>query len=138
MIDEEKNKQSKQIERAVICDSLKEKLAAMRDQANTVLQGVATITKSDVVNLILEGHASQLSPTEIENLKERHLDQVKFAFWVAKRLKEAQAAGESLTIQDILAASHSVMATPTTRIRRPRKKKDAPDSSNRDVSEAHS
>jgi hypothetical protein len=119
---------TKQVERAVISDALKTKLQAMTDQANAALQRIATVTKSDIVNLILGGHADELSSAEIDQLKALHLDQVKYAFWVAKRLKEARTAGESLSMQDVLAMSQPMMTEATPRLpRRPRKKKEKPD-----------
>ena len=77
------------------------------------------------MNLILGAHADELSPVEIDQLKLSHLDQVKYAFWVAKKLKEARDAGESLSLQDVLAMSQPVMSEQAPpKIRRPRKKKD--------------
>jgi hypothetical protein len=121
-------KTTKQVERAVINDVLKNKLVQLTDQANVALQGIATLTKSDIVNLILSAHADELSSAEIDQLKALHLDQVKYAFWVAKKLKEARAAGETLSLQDILATSGSLMAEVQARVpRRPRKKKEQMD-----------
>lgn len=121
----ENAKPQKQIERVTIEDRLKEKLTKLTEQANSSLQGIATVTKSDVANMLLEAHPDVLSHTEIEALKATHLDQVKFAYWVANRLKEARAAGETLTMQDVLAMSQPVMGSkPARTIRRPRKKKD--------------
>jgi hypothetical protein len=121
------NEKAKQVERAVISDALKGKLNGMKDQANVALQGIACVTKSDIVNLILADHADALSLAEIDKLKASHLDQVKYAFWIAKRLKEAQAAGEQLTLQDLLATSQPVMMENPVKARRPRKKKDSSD-----------
>jgi hypothetical protein len=115
-------KPQKQIERVTIEDHLKEKLIKLTEQANAVLNGITTVTKSDVANMILAAHADDLNPAEIETLKSTHLDQVKFAFWVANRLKEARATGEKLTMSELLASSQPVLE----RTRRPRKKKDAP------------
>lgn len=123
-------KTAKQVERVVINDTLKNKLTKLMDQANSVLQGIATVTKSDIVNLILGGHADDLNPAEIDQLKASHLDEVKYAFWVAKRLKEARAAGETLSMQDVLTMSGPLMAeTPVRLPKRPRKKKENADPS---------
>ena len=120
-------KTAKQIERAVIDDALKDKLARLVDQGNSALQGIATVTKSDIVNLVLEGHADELSGAEIERLKVTHLDQVKYAFWVANKLKTARAAGESLSLQDVLAMSSPAINGPARAPKLPRKKKDKSD-----------
>jgi hypothetical protein len=121
-------KTTKQVERTVINDTLKSKLVQLTDQANAALQGIATVTKSDIVNLILGAHADDLSSQEIDQLKALHLDQVKYAFWIAKKLRDARAAGETLSLQDILAASGPMMAeVPARAPRRPRKKKEQAD-----------
>ena len=123
MTTDETVKTTKQVERAVIDDKLKIKLATMTDQANAVLQGIATVTKSDIVNLILENHADTLGTTELEQLKALHLDQVKYAFWLTKRLKEAKASGQALSLQELLAQSQPAIATAIPKPpRRPRKK----------------
>ena len=128
--DKVKTKSAKRVERAVIADALKDKLAGLTDQANAALQGIATVTKTDIVNLILAAHADDLSSAEVDQLKALHLDQVKYAFWVAKRLKEARAAGETLSLQDVLAMSQPVMGdAPVRAPRRPRKKKEMLDQS---------
>ena len=120
-------KPQKQIERVTVEDQHKEKLTKLTDEANAALQGIATVTKSDVANMILGNHPDALSSAEIETLKANHVDQVKFAFWVANRLKEARANGESLSLHDILELSQPVMSAPARTPKRPRKKRDKPD-----------
>lgn len=121
---DEKSKPTKLVERAIIDEKHKVKLGALVDQANTTLQGIAIVTKSDIVNLILENHADTLGNTELEQLKALHLDQVKYAFWLAKRLKAAKASGQELSLQQLLAESQPVMTKSSPKISRtPRKKK---------------
>lgn len=137
MTTEENTKIAKQVERAVIDDKQKGKLAAMTDQANAILQGIATVTKSDIVNLILANHGETLNDAELEELKSSHLDQVKYAFWLAKRLKEAKALGQDLSLQDLLAQSHPVISQPPQKApRRPRKKKEGLESAAEEPNEA--
>jgi hypothetical protein len=121
-----KAKLAKPVERAVIDDKLKNKLEGLKEQANASLQGIATVTKSDIVNLILAAHPDELSLTEISQLKSLHLDQVKYALWIAKKLREARNAGEVLSLQDVLAMSQQVVCDEARapRIKRARKKKD--------------
>jgi len=117
-------KPAKQVERAVINDELKNKLVSMTAQANAALQGITIVTKSDIVNLVLGAHSDELSAAEIEALKAQHLDQVKFAFWVAKRVKEARDAGENLSMQDVLSMNHHFANDTKPVKRRARRKKD--------------
>ncbi len=97
-------------------------------QANSILQGITTVTKSDVVNLILECHSGFLSASEIERLKALHLDQVKYAFWVANKLKAAKAAGQDVTLSEILESSQPLITGEGTAKRtRARRKKTVKD-----------
>lgn len=113
------------IERATICEQQKEKLSILAAQANDALSGVASVTKSDIVNLLLEEHPTELSEAQIEKLRSRHVDEVKYAFWIAKRLKQARANGETLTLNDLLAQNSIPLPAhevPQKRARRRRKK----------------
>src|SRR5688500_9935480 len=100
MSEEINSKIAKPIERVTVSESLKEKLAALTAQANLALQGIATITKSDVVNLVLEDHADLLSPLELERLRALHIDQVKLALWLASEMRDAKRAGENVTLKE--------------------------------------
>jgi len=92
----------KSVERITIEESLKEKLTNLTNQANSALQGMATISKSDVMNFILKCHQSELSSKELAELKIEHLDEVKFSQWITKRLKDAQAKGESVSLKELI------------------------------------
>lgn len=111
---------TKPIERATISDSLKDKLAHLAAQATESLQGITSVTKSDIVNLLIEEHPAKLSVTQLNKLKATHIDEVKYAFWIAERLKVAREAGEKVTIQDLLSQNHPCISA-TKRTRRKRK-----------------
>jgi hypothetical protein len=122
---EENVKKAKPVERVIIDERVKSKLSAMVDQANASLQGIATVTKGDVVNLVLSNHDESLTPSELEQLKALHLDQVKYAFWLAKRLKEAKASGQELSLEELLAQSQPVLSKVEPKTpRAPRKKRE--------------
>lgn len=101
------DKPAKVIERATIDESLKDKLMQHTNQANDALQGIASISKSDVVNLVLSGHSGSLSPQEIEKLRHDHVDEVKYAYWIASQLKLARDRGENLSIEALLSQRNS-------------------------------
>lgn len=131
MTEEIKKPKPKPVERVTILESHKEKLAKLADQANDALQGIATITKSDIINLFLKDHPEELSKSEIEDLKAEHFNDVKFAQWMAAKLKQAKDAGENLTLQDLLERSQpllsNIRARPTRRTRKKKEKSDAPE-----------
>ena len=118
MADEIKTKKKglNQNDRVILASSLKSKLDAWLSQANQALNGVSKVSKSDLVNLILNSHPEELNCEELDQLKAAHLDQVKLAYWVAHRLKEARDSGESLSLQEILAANPTIfVAAPKPR-----------------------
>ena len=112
------------VERATIAEDQKNKLAALAAQANEALKGIASITKSDIVNLMIEEHSDELCDRQIEKLRNRNVDEVKYALWIAKRLREARSAGESLTIKELMQESPLVQASNGPRaVRRTRRRK---------------
>ncbi len=120
-IDKRATKAQKPIERVTIIDTLKEKLLALTTQANGALKDIATVTKSDVINLILAEHSELLSANEIQKLKETHIDQVKLAAWLEREVKSAKRAGRTVSLKELLDSCESVVYP--KKPRKPRKKK---------------
>lgn len=60
------------------------------------------ITKSDLVNFLILSHSVHLAEREIEQLKSRHFDEVRFAEWAIKELKRAKAEGRSVSLAEVL------------------------------------
>lgn len=102
-------KENKILERVTISDDLKGKLSSLCSQANEALQGVATVTKSDITNLILKSHSGTLSKSEIETLKAEHFDELRFANWLAAKIRDAREAGESVSLKDLFEKSKPLM-----------------------------
>lgn len=103
---------NKPIERVTVCDTLKEKLCKLVEQANAAMQGMADISKSDIVNLLLDEHGDVLTAAQIKKLKATHIDQVKYAYWIAEKLKLARDSGQVLSIQDLISKSQSAFDKP--------------------------
>ena len=60
------------------------------------------ITRNEPVNFLLLHHAPALSEEETRLLGEAHHDEVRFAAWALKSIREARARGETLTLNDLL------------------------------------
>ncbi len=120
-------KSQKPIERVTISEALKPKLSTLTMLANDALQGIASVNKSDVVNLILEEHAESLSPKEVERLKAVYIDQMKLALWLANEVRDAKKAGESVTLKELLERCEAVLQAKPSRARE-RTKKDKAES----------
>ena len=114
MTDEVK-KPGKTVDRVNISEALREKLGALTEQANAALQGIASVGKGDIVNMILGDHPDTLSVKEIENLRAAHVDQVKLALWLAGAVREAKRAGENVTLKELLDRCESALAPQKTR-----------------------
>jgi len=99
---------SKSAERVTIDESLREKLNALTDQANLFLSGVAKVSKSDLINMILDRHETELSRQELEILRSKHLDPVKFAYWIAAHMKSSKENGEQVSFEDVLQRSQAL------------------------------
>jgi hypothetical protein len=116
----------KQLERVSITDDLRNKLNALTDQANQAMLGVATITRSDIVNLTLNRREPVLSKSEIEELKAVHFDVVKYLSWLQGQAKSAKENGTDLTLKELFERSQSVIDGVVNKrtAHRPRKRKD--------------
>lgn len=63
------------------------------------------ISRSDIVDWLIESHADSLSDDEISDLEKSHFDEVKFAEWAVTQLKKARANGSITTLADLLKQS---------------------------------
>ena len=104
-----KKKIYRQLERVSINDEHLAKLNALADQANQALSGVATVTKSDIVNLTVGRRETVLSKSEIEELKAVHFDVFKYLSWLQGQAKSAKENGNDLTLKELFERSQSVI-----------------------------
>ncbi len=109
-LDSVKNKKEhKVLERVTISENLKVKLSLLCSQANEALQGFVNVTKSDIINLILSTHSGILSKSEIETLKAEHFDELRFANWLAAKIRDARESGENVSLKDLFEKSKPLM-----------------------------
>lgn len=118
-----KKKVYRQLERVSINDENLAKLTALTDQANHALLGVATITKSDIVNLTVGRRDPLLSKAEIEELKAVHFDVFKYLNWLQGQAKSAKESGTSLSLKELFERGHSIIDGDATKrtVKKPRK-----------------
>lgn len=60
------------------------------------------LTKSDLVNFFVMSHSASLSERELEQLERDHFDEVRFAVWALRQIKEARAQGKELSLADVV------------------------------------
>lgn len=100
----------KALERVTIEDDLKDKLNSLTVAANESLQGIAEVSKSDVVNLILKLHADALSKIETDELRKTHFDVFKCLAWLQTQAKDAKDKGADVSLKELFEKSNELMA----------------------------
>ena len=117
----------KALERVTIEDGLKDKLNSLTKAANESLQGIAEVSKSDVVNLILKLHDDGLSKLEIDELKKIHFDVFKCLTWLQNQAKDAKDKGAQVSLKELFEKSSEFMVEEASgsasKARKPRKSK---------------
>ena len=113
-----KKPRSKQAERVAIAENLREKLKSLTCQDNEELKGIASLTKSDIINFILKSHGDSFSENDLRSLRVTHFDEIKFSHWITAQLKEAQAKGQSVTIKELMEQNQSLYASLRTKSKR--------------------
>jgi hypothetical protein len=80
------------------------------------------LTRSDVVNWLVQSHSDSLTSREIEDIKQKYFDEVEFTEWALRELKEARGRGEKLSLSDLLGRNPSIQFNrPSATSRKPRK-----------------
>ena len=77
------------------------RLANWSGVAHERLKG-SRITKSDLVNFLVLSHPPELTEGELERLKSQHFDEVRFAEWALRQMKEMKAQGKTVSLADII------------------------------------
>ena len=115
---------TKPLERVTIEDGVKEKLNLLTSIANESLNGMATISKSDVVNMILELHSNELTKLEVDLLRKTHLNIFKHLSWLQTQAKLAKERGDELSLSELVKKSNEFMPYEAVKqVRKPRKLK---------------
>ncbi len=70
------------------------------------------LTKSDLVNFLIKSHSASLSERELEELERDHFDEVRFAAWALRQIKEARAQGKDLSLADVVNAAPGARSKP--------------------------
>lgn len=72
------------------------------DEAAVHFQGAVRPTRNDLVNVILMSHAKTLSEEELKQVWERCFSPLKFMKAATRRLEEAVARGENVTLDSVM------------------------------------
>ena len=89
-------------------------------QVKTYKSGV-DLSRKDLLNWLVQNLPTRLSGSQEQQLAEAHYSELRFLHYAARKIKEAKAKGETLTLKDI---EGSTSAPKVLNVRRKRKTKD--------------
>lgn len=98
-----------------------EKLERWISELNAKFDGMIRLTKSDLANFLIRHHADQLNADEIALIETEHFDEVRWINWALAKIREAKRLGQSLTLEELMAARKSPVQPLTKRGRKSRK-----------------
>ncbi len=88
-------------ERITVAKESLSRLSDWIEQIATEVKGIK-LNRNDLVNWLIQNHASTLSADEVKEVERHFFDEVKFAEWALKELKAAKARGETTSLSEIL------------------------------------
>jgi hypothetical protein len=97
MENETKTKREVHLDRVTLQSESIQKIDQLREHLKDHIKGV-TLSRSEIVNSIIQFHAANLSQDEIDILRNIHFDEVKYTSWVLAQIKTAKARGESISL----------------------------------------
>jgi hypothetical protein len=90
-----------QADRIAMSSLSAERLKTWIEQVQGQVAGIR-VTKTDLVNWLIENHDAELSGQEVRALEISFFDEIKFAEWALRELKARRAQGESVSIQTLM------------------------------------
>jgi hypothetical protein len=70
------------------------------------------IKPSEVVNWLISQHHSSFTPSEIDQYREKNIDQVEVAQWALKEIKAALRRGEKINLRDLVLGEAEIPLPP--------------------------
>lgn len=64
--------------------------------------GMVQLSKSELLNYLVQKKNSELSTSEINQIRKERYDEVKFIHWALMKIKEAKRSGETITLEDLM------------------------------------
>jgi ABC-type uncharacterized transport system substrate-binding protein len=118
--DSKEKKRTRHLDRITVNQEALEKLNNWITQIDNENKGVH-VSRTDLVNWVLENEPDQLSPSQLKEIQEGHYDPVKYARWAYAQVKAAKARGENVTIQIIEGKTGPTLEKPKRAYRRKNK-----------------
>jgi hypothetical protein len=107
-------------DRATLTPATAKKLDAWLEQIDSKYNGLVSVSRSDLTNYFLDKQPDLLNRDQLEKIKAAHFDEVRFAQWALKQIKDSKQKGESLSLKDLVSMSRLVDAEAPKRVRSPK------------------
>ncbi len=82
-------------------------VAILATQIEAAFGGVIRLGGKDIVNFLVQARCEEFTKEELEQIREKHFDEVRAAQWALARLNQAKESGETTTLMDILSQIQS-------------------------------
>jgi hypothetical protein len=79
------------------------------DEINAHLKGMVKVTRTDLVNCLLEEHSNSLSSLELNAAAKYCFDEVRWLNSAMDRLKKAKRVGETLSMEALLEERNALL-----------------------------
>lgn len=76
---------------------------------NQAFGGMIKVTRTDLVNSLLEVRAAELSDTELKKIAKYSFDEVRWLNFAVERLKDAKKTGQQLTMDQLLTERNTLL-----------------------------
>lgn len=107
-------------ERVSLDETSAAKIDFFLDQVVQQVPGIK-IGRSEIVRWLVNRHPNDLTTEELQQIKEAYFDEMEFALWMVRQLKESRARGERVSLSDLIGGVTSTRAP-----KKPRRKSLAP------------
>lgn len=77
------------------------KISGWLAQIEEKIPGVR-VTRSELVNWMIDKQKDELKPRQVAQIKDQFFDDVAFAQWALKQVKEGKLAGQNIKLKDLV------------------------------------
>lgn len=104
---EHKSKKLPKQERASLDEQSATRIDRWLEQVVQQVPGIK-IGRSEIVRWLVTSRPEQLTGEELQQIKDQYFDEMEFALWMIRQLKDSRARGEKLSLSDLLGDVNTV------------------------------
>jgi hypothetical protein len=91
-------------DRLVLSSDALNRINGWLDQLRDQLKGIK-VRRRDLVEYAVLSQPEQLSSRQVEDFRIRYFDEIEFAAWAIRKLKEGRAAGQRISLAELIGAA---------------------------------